>query len=218
MKWRAISTQSLPRQQGAEVVVEQNRRPVAVIRSPMSTGRLLSECIALAEARGSTATLDDRFMKDVEEESLGRSRPLLEPASLGIILDSGVVIEAERGHLDVARFLNRIEAKVGAMEAALCSITVAELAHGIHRADTAARRESRRAFLDDLKAAVPVYPITDDTAELVGKIGAESSAAGVTIPFDDPLIGACALERGYAIATRNRRHFQKIPGLKLIEL
>ena len=27
--------------------------------------------------------------------------------------------------------------------------------------------------------------ITDSTAELVGKIGAESSATGVTIPFDD---------------------------------
>lgn len=67
---------------------------------------------------------------------------------------------------------------------ALCSITVAELAHGIYRADTPERRQRRRAFLDDLKAAVPVY-ITDSTAELVGKIGAESSATGVTIPFDD---------------------------------
>jgi predicted nucleic acid-binding protein len=38
---------------------------------------------------------------------------------------------------------------------------------------------------------------------LVGKIGAESGAAGVTIPFDDLLIGASALERGYAVATRN---------------
>jgi predicted nucleic acid-binding protein len=73
-----------------------------------------------------------------------------------------------------------------------------------------------QVFLDDLKAAVPVYPITDGTAELVGRIGAESSAAGVTIPFEDLLIGASALERGYAVATRNLRHFQKMPGLNLI--
>ena len=79
----------------------------------------------------------------------------------------------------------------------------------IYRADTPERRERRRVFLDELKAAVPVYPITDSTAELVGKIGAESSATGVTIPFDDLLIGTCALERGYAVATRNLRHFQK---------
>jgi predicted nucleic acid-binding protein len=73
-------------------------------------------------------------------------------------------------------------------------------------------------FLDELKTAVPVLPIADSTAELVGRIGAEAAIAGVTIPFDDLLIGACALERGYAVATRNLRHFQKIPGLKLTSL
>ena len=95
---------------------------------------------------------------------------------------------------------------------------MAELAHGIHRADTPERRDARRAFLDDLKASVPVYPITGETAELVGKLNAESSQKGITIPFDDLLIGACALERGYAVATRNHRHFQRIPGLKLISI
>jgi hypothetical protein len=62
-------------QQGLEVVVEQDHRPVAVIRSPIPNGRLLSECIALAEARGSTATLDEGFMKDVEDGIVDRSRP-----------------------------------------------------------------------------------------------------------------------------------------------
>ena len=54
-------------QQGIEVVVELDKRPVAVIHSPLNKGRLLSECIALAEARGSTVTLDEGFTKDVEE-------------------------------------------------------------------------------------------------------------------------------------------------------
>lgn len=68
----------------------------------------------------------------------------------------------------------------------------------------------------DLKATLAIYPITADTAELAGKIHAESARQGVVIPFDDLLIGACALERGYAIATRNHRHFQRIPGPKLV--
>jgi predicted nucleic acid-binding protein len=142
----------------------------------------------------------------------------MEPAGLGIVLDSSIVIEAERQRLDVARFLKHIASQIGEREAAICSITVAELAHGIHRADTPTRRQGRRAFLDDLKATLPVYPITAETAELVGKINAESSQRGITIPFDDLLIGACALERGYSIATRNERHFRKIPGLSLIQL
>jgi predicted nucleic acid-binding protein len=60
----------------------------------------------------------------------------MEAASLGVILDSSVVIEAERQHLNVAQFLKQIIQKIGEMEAALCSITVAELVHGIYRADT----------------------------------------------------------------------------------
>jgi hypothetical protein len=53
---------------------------VAVIRSPLPKGRLLSECIALAEARGSVATLDEGFMKDVEEGITHRSQPWKPPS------------------------------------------------------------------------------------------------------------------------------------------
>jgi antitoxin (DNA-binding transcriptional repressor) of toxin-antitoxin stability system len=65
---------------GVEVVVEQDHNPVAVIRSPAVKGRLLSECIALAEARGSTVTLDEGFMNDVEEGIAGRSQPWNPPS------------------------------------------------------------------------------------------------------------------------------------------
>jgi antitoxin (DNA-binding transcriptional repressor) of toxin-antitoxin stability system len=67
-------------QEGAEVVVEQDHHPVAVIRSPLPKGRLLSECVALAEARGSQATLDQGFMKDVEEGIASRSQPWNPPS------------------------------------------------------------------------------------------------------------------------------------------
>lgn len=66
--------------EGVEVIVEQDHRPVAVIKTPQGTGRLLSEAITLAEARGSTATLDEGFMKDVEEGIASRSQPWTPPA------------------------------------------------------------------------------------------------------------------------------------------
>lgn len=65
---------------GAEILVEEDHRAVAVIRSPLPKGRLLSECIALAEARGSTVTLDEGFMKDVEEGIASRSQPWNPPS------------------------------------------------------------------------------------------------------------------------------------------
>ena len=67
-------------QEGAEIVVEQDHHPVAVIHSPQPKGRLLSECIALAEARGSTVTLDEGFMKDLEEGIASRSQPWNPPS------------------------------------------------------------------------------------------------------------------------------------------
>ena len=65
---------------GLEVVVEQNDNPVAVIRSALPKSRRLSQAIAIAEARGSTATPDDGFMKDVEDGIAERSRPWNPPA------------------------------------------------------------------------------------------------------------------------------------------
>lgn len=62
-------------QQGVEVIVEQDHRPVAAIKSPFPRGRLLSESIALAEARGTSAVPDEGFMKDVEEGIAERSQP-----------------------------------------------------------------------------------------------------------------------------------------------
>lgn len=67
-------------QRGTEVIVEQDHRPVAVIRSAQPQGRLLSECIALAEARGATAIPDEGFMKDVEEGIAERSKPWNPPS------------------------------------------------------------------------------------------------------------------------------------------
>ena len=65
---------------GVEVVVEHDRQPVAVIRSARPQGRRLSECIALAEARGATAIPDADFMRDVEEGIKERSKPWKPPS------------------------------------------------------------------------------------------------------------------------------------------
>ena len=65
---------------GAEVIIENDARPVAVLRSAeQHPGLLLSESIALAEARGSTVTLDGDFARDLEEIINTRREPLNPP-------------------------------------------------------------------------------------------------------------------------------------------
>jgi antitoxin (DNA-binding transcriptional repressor) of toxin-antitoxin stability system len=57
---------------GAEVVVEQGYRPVAVISPVKGPGRPIDECIALAKAHGSGAKLDEEYAADLEEIIAGR--------------------------------------------------------------------------------------------------------------------------------------------------
>src|SRR5437762_13070300 len=65
---------------GAEVVIENDARPVAVLRSAEPhPGRLLSESIALAEAHGSTVPLDGAFGRDLEASTNSHREPLQPP-------------------------------------------------------------------------------------------------------------------------------------------
>jgi antitoxin (DNA-binding transcriptional repressor) of toxin-antitoxin stability system len=65
---------------GAEVVIEKDARPVAVVKAPEPTPRLLSESLRLIRERGSTVTLDGGFAKDVEEFIDSHREPLDPPA------------------------------------------------------------------------------------------------------------------------------------------
>jgi len=107
---------------------------------------------------------------------------------------------------------------LGEVLVVLSVVTVAEIGHGIYRANTPEIRQRRRMFLDDLKATVPIYPLTESTAEIVARIGGEQAAKGINLPLGDLMIGACALELGYAIGTGNARDFNRIPGLQRIPL
>lgn len=142
----------------------------------------------------------------------------MEPALLGLVLDSSIIIEAERKHQIVGEFLTGIRQRFGEIEITISAVTVAELVHGVQRANTPEIRDRRRAFIDELKKHVPIHPVTEETGELAGTLSGSQAAKGITLPFDDLLIGASAIEQGYAIATRNERHFQKIPGLHIIQL
>lgn len=142
----------------------------------------------------------------------------MESALLGLVLDSSVLIAAERRKFTPGQAIESVLNTVGEIPIVLCSLTVAEIGHGIYRATSAESRGRRRAFLDELKATVPIHPVTGATAEIIARIGGEQAAHGVNLPLGDLIIGACALELGYAVGTNNVRDFNRIPGLTLIKL
>ncbi|MGO9824263.1 MAG: PIN domain-containing protein [Terriglobales bacterium] len=136
---------------------------------------------------------------------------------MGLILDSSVVIAAERRGDTVEQLIEKIVDRTGDQEAALSAIGLTELIHGIYRARMPETRLRRESFLHELLADLTVYPYTKETALLAGKIDGEQQSRGVVIPFADLLIGATALSLGYQVLTGNPRDFQHIPGLSVAQ-
>jgi len=136
---------------------------------------------------------------------------------MGLILDSSILIAGERGGESVRTILKRVQAKQGETESGLSVVTIVELTHGIYRAKSESDREHRRAFTEELSRDIMVHPVTLEIAQLAGRIEGEQAARGVSIAFEDLLIGATAMHLGYAVATLNVRHFRLIPGLSVIQ-
>ena len=65
---------------GAEVVIESDKLPIAVVRPAEPPVRLLSESLRLAREHASTATVDADFARDVEAAINSHREPLDPPA------------------------------------------------------------------------------------------------------------------------------------------
>ena len=137
---------------------------------------------------------------------------------MGLILDSSVVIAAERRGETAAQLLRQILAATGDQESAMSAVGLTELVHGIYRAQSPEARIRRESFIQELLQDVEVFPYTKETAMLAGKLDGEQQSRGVVIPFPDLLIGATALANGYSVLTINVRHFRSIPGLSVVQL
>ena|ERR1044071_3566726 len=136
---------------------------------------------------------------------------------MGVILDSSVLVAAERQGHNAREVLTAVSSHLGNTEIGLSAITLLELAHGAARANTPERKAKREQFIDELIQAVPVYSITAAIALRAGRIDGENQARGVHLPLSNLLIGVTALESGYGVATLNVRHFRLVPGLSIVQ-
>jgi tRNA(fMet)-specific endonuclease VapC len=140
----------------------------------------------------------------------------VESTGVGLILDSSVVIAAERRSHAVRQILEQIKAAHGEIDIGISVVTIAELMHGAYRAKSDADKRRRLTFIDHLCRDVPVHPISVEIARRIGRIEGEQAAQGIVIAFEDLAIGVTALHLGYDVATLNVRHFQRIPGLNVV--
>lgn len=122
------------------------------------------------------------------------------------ILDTDHCIEILRGKLNVEKKI-----KPG-QELAIASISVAELTHGAHRSS---RPEANLASLDVFLAALTVLPFDEFSARRFGALKADMERAGTPMDNLDLQIASIVMEHNAVLVTHNRRHFQRLPDLKL---
>jgi predicted nucleic acid-binding protein len=132
------------------------------------------------------------------------------------VLDSSAVIAAERRKESITDFIESIHRAHGPLDLSLSPVSVAELVHGVFRAQTPVAGRRRRLYIEELVSLIPVHPATRSTGWLVGQIQGQEAAKGNMLPFNDLMIAAAAIEQGYAVLTSNFRHFQRIPGLQVV--
>jgi predicted nucleic acid-binding protein len=137
---------------------------------------------------------------------------------MGLILDSSVLIAAERQGRNARQVLTSVAKEIDETEVAISVVTLIELAHGVARADTPERKSKRKEFIDELLTAMPVFSVTAPIALRAGQLDGENQARGLKVPLPDLLIGVTALEFGYCVGTANLRHFRQVPELTVVQL
>lgn len=125
---------------------------------------------------------------------------------MALLIDTDLLIDGERGEG---------EHLLGDEDRAISVITVSELLHGVARARGAARGR-RRAFVEHVLAGLQAIPITEPVARVHADVWADLSDRGVPIGAHDLWIAATALAHGAGVATRNRSHFERVPGLRVV--
>ena len=108
-----------------------------------------------------------------------------------------------------------LDTMIGDEERAISVITASELLHGVSRAGDA-NRARRQAFVEHVLSGLEPVPITEAVARVHAGVWAELERRGEVLGAHDLWIAATAVAHGFGVATRNRRDFGRVPGLRVI--
>ncbi len=129
---------------------------------------------------------------------------------MGVILDSSVLIAAERKKLAWDEFMKSLEKQ----SLFIASITLSELWHGCHRATGSVLR-NRLKFVKQVESLVPVVEFAAREALVHAEIWARLEEKGQKIGPHDLMIASTALAHQCSVATLHEKEFNRIPDLRL---
>ena len=131
---------------------------------------------------------------------------------MGVILDTSVLIGAERGSIRLEELLTSL----GDVAVGISAVTASELLHGCIRATDVGTRARRSAYVEAILALVPIHPFGLSEARRHAELWADLVRQGQPVGAHDLMIAASAVARGDRIATLDRADFSRIPGVRLV--
>lgn len=78
-----------------------------------------------------------------------------------------------------------------------------------------AKNPKQQARLLQLLEATPSFALDDAAADAASAIRRSLEQSGNSIGMADSLIAGIVIHQGGSLLTRNRRHFERVPGLRL---
>lgn len=125
-----------------------------------------------------------------------------------IVADTGVLIDFLHGRGPAA---DRIALELGHGQLKTTVVSRFELLAGV-------RTPRQERVVLDLLAAVPALPLDDAAADRAAAVRRDLETSGTGIGMGESLIAGIVLTHGALLLTRNRAHFERVPGLTLARL
>lgn len=132
---------------------------------------------------------------------------------MGLILDTSILIAAERQQFDLERLFEEHADE----PFFIAAITVSELLHGVERAPSGHRRAQRAKFVEAILGEMEVIDFDSAVARRHAAVWAVLGKSGRMIGAYDLLIAATALHYDHRLATLNTAEFLHVHGLVLVE-
>ena len=130
---------------------------------------------------------------------------------MAVLIDASILIEAERGRLDLEPHV----ARHGEEEVFLSVVTASELLLGVHRATQPDGRARRSAFVEGILERFPLLPVDLACARAHARLRADLRQAGTLIGPHDLWLAATCVAHGLTMVTGNARELARVPGLEL---
>lgn len=128
---------------------------------------------------------------------------------MGILIDSNVFIDYERGSIDIAGHISGREQE----DFFISVITASELMHGILRAKSKGIRIKRLAFVNKILDSFPVLSVDLQVAKIHAQLWADLESSGKMIGLHDSWIAATCLAHDLTLVTANLKEFSRIKGI-----